>query len=226
MANSPDISAARFAELGLALPAPAAKERSELGQAEFFELMIAQLQQQDPLQPMESSEFMGQIAQFANVNGIQEMQQSINQMVGALQSSQALQASTLVGRDVLIGSDRGTLGAGAGLFGAADLPAATGELSVNIFDPAGRLVRTLELGSQAAGLARFVWDGIGNDGQPAPAGQYTVSATASIDGEPVALSTLIQARVESVTLRQNPPGATLNLGGLGAVDMQDVRQLL
>ena len=87
---------------GLELKQPEKKANDELGQSEFLDLMIAQLQHQDPLNPADSGEFLGQLAQFGTVNGITELQNSFADLATSLQSSQALQASTLVGRNVLI----------------------------------------------------------------------------------------------------------------------------
>ena len=86
------------------------KDKS-LGQDEFLELMMTQLQNQDPLNPAESGEFLSQIAQFGTVNGITELQQSFSTLASSLQSNQALQASTMVGRSVLVENNILQLGA-------------------------------------------------------------------------------------------------------------------
>ena len=217
-----------IASLGLGPPVSASSEgeRSELGQEQFFDLMVAQLQNQDPLKPLESNEFMGQIAQFASVNGIQAMQSSIEQLVGSLQSSQALQASTLVGRDVLVLGSTAFLANGEGVSGAVELETAVDDLVVNIFSPAGQLVRRLELGPQGAGLVNFSWEGLNESGSAAIPGNYVIGAAVQRNGESEAASTLVASQVESVTLNQHQSGLTLNLKGLGTVDMDDIRLLL
>lgn len=83
----------------------AAAKRKELGQDEFFELIITQLQNQDSFKPMERGDFLGQIAQFSTVNGISDLQQSFATLATSLQPSQALQASTMVGREVVVPRD-------------------------------------------------------------------------------------------------------------------------
>lgn len=213
---------------GLGPPAPASPEveRGALGQQQFFDLMIAQLQNQDPLEPLESNEFMGQIAQFASVNGIQEMQSSIEQLVGSLQSSQALQASTLVGRDVLVSGSTAHLAKGEAVSGAVELETAVDDLVVNIFNPAGQLVRRLELGPQEAGFVNFSWEGLNDNGGAATPGNYVIGAQVQLNGQSEAASTLIASQIESVTLNQHQPGLTLNLKGMGTVDMEDIRLLL
>lgn len=226
MAITSDINAARLAELGLAQQQPAATANKELGQAEFFDLMVAQLQYQDPLNPQENTEFVSQMAQFSSVESLSSIEGSLTQLVGAFQSNQALQASTLVGRDVLVPTSSGNLAEGGTVAGAVDLPDSVTDLRVNIFDASGELVRQLSLGTQPSGRAPFSWDGLKGDGSGANPGAYTFTADGRIGGQAAALETLMRARVDSVTLRQNPPGATLNLDGVGSMDMSAVRELL
>lgn len=226
MNEFPDLLPPSLQRLSTSATETAEEERNKLGQEQFFQLMITQLQNQDPLKPLDSNEFLSQVAQFSTVSGIQDMQRSITQLVGSLQSSQALQASTLVGRDVLIDGNVAMLGADRQLAGALELPAATGGTTLSIFDASGQLVRQIDLGAQPAGLVRFKWDGFANNGQNASAGVYVVTANASFDGATQAVDTLVSGRVESVSINSHPPGATLNLSGGGSVGLDAVRELL
>lgn len=226
MADLPELLAPNLQGLGLSPPQPTSNDKKALGQDAFFQLMVAQLKNQDPLKPLDSNEFLSQVAQFSTVSGIEEMRDSISELATSLQSNQALQASTLVGRDVLVPGNVGAFTPGSSLGGAVELPASTGALDISIFDTSGQLVRRLELGAQAAGTARFAWDGISDAGTAAPAGPYMVQANAVIDGKSQAIDTLVQTRVESVTLNSNPPGMTLNLRDLGSVNLNDIRELL
>ena len=121
MAITSNIDVARLADLGLARQQPSAAASKELGQAEFFDLMVAQLQFQDPLNPQENTEFVSQMAQFTSVESLGSIESSLSQLVGAFQSNQALQASTLVGRDVLVPTSSGKLIDGGTVSGAVDL---------------------------------------------------------------------------------------------------------
>ena len=225
MADINDISN-RASLLGLTLPETTAAQDKDLGQAEFFNLMIAQLSNQDPLEPLDSSDFLTQVAQFSQLAGIQDMSRSVDLLASSLQSTQALQASTLVGREVSVPGSRVLLeSAGEGAGGAVVLPAASGEVRVTITTPAGTPVRSIELGALGAGETRFQWDGLTSAGEPAPPGYYGVRAEAALDGAPVALETLVDTQVESVTLERNGRGMTLNLRGLGATNINDVRQI-
>lgn len=202
---------------------PKRQATKELGQDQFLELMIAQLKNQDPMKPMQNGEFLSQMAQFGTVNGIQELQKTFSGLASSLQSNQALMASSLVGRNVLA-PGASALVAGGGLRGATDLAQPATNVVINVTDAAGALVKRIDLGPQAAGEVRFQWDGTLNNGAPAPAGRYTLSAQAQNGRETLALNTLLEARVDSVTLG-GANGLSLNLAGLGPVNLADVRQI-
>ncbi len=212
--------------LGLAATTPEKKDRNALGQDEFFKLMVAQLSNQDPLKPLESDEFLSQVAQFSTVNGITSIERSMNNLAQTMESSQALQASTLVGRDVLVPGNTATLGDAGKVRGAVDIPFSTSELVLDITNPAGELVKQIELGPQAAGTVQFTWTGTRDDGGAAPKGYYRIDARAVRDGDPQSVPVLVGARVDSVTVNRNPPATLLNLEGLGAVSMNDVREFI
>ena len=201
------------------------KSRKELGQEEFLELMTAQLQNQDPMKPMESGEFLTQIAQFSTVEGVGDLNEAFATLSQSLVSNQALQAANLVGRSVLAPTGLAALSEGGTISGAVDLPAASNDVAVNVYDQSGQLVRRLDLGSQAAGSASFQWDGLRDDGQFAPPGTYFVSAEASVDGRTEAVDTLLESRVRSVTL-SNSGGLLLDLEGVGSLDFSEVAQIL
>jgi len=189
-------------------------------------LMLVQIQNQDPLNPADSGEFLSQLAQFGTVNGITELNSSFDVLATSLQSSQALQASTMVGRSVLVPGNVGLLETGSELKGAVELPTSGADLKVLIQDATGQLVRQINLGTQAAGTVRFAWDGFSDAGEAVATGTYTVRAQAFVDGEAVTQTTLIQAQVESVTLGRAGNDSVLNLRGLGTVQMNDIREIL
>jgi len=209
----------------LALQTQTGKKAKKLGQDEFLKLMTAQLQNQNPLKPMDNGQFLSQLAQFGTVNGIQDLQKSVDTLATALQSNQALQASTMVGRKVLVESPSVVLQAGQPASGSIDLPVSSGEVSLNITDANGQLVRSIPLGAQQAGQLAFTWDGLDDGGHTLPEGTYQLSAEATINDQNTALTTLVEARVESVSLSRDGTGTTLNLAGLGSVLMDSVREI-
>lgn len=223
---STKIDTGTLESLGLTKKPEQAANKNRLGQDEFLKLMVTQLKNQDPMKPMQNGEFMGQMAQFSAVTGIKELQTSFSQFATAMQSSQALQASALVGRSVLVPGEAGVLAQGGNLSGAVDLPASTSGVSLSVYNQAGQVVRRLEMGPQPAGLAAFTWDGKTDAGDAAPAGKYKVGASAMMEGKTAAVDTLMAATVESVTLGRGAQGPTLNVTGLGPLDLSSVRQIM
>jgi flagellar basal-body rod modification protein FlgD len=208
--------------LGLA-PAQAAK-KDELGQEEFLNLMVTQLKNQDPFKPLESGEFLGQLAQFGTVSGLAELKTSFSELAGSLVSNQALQAASLVGRNALVASSQLTLDkAGAPISGAVDLPEAGNAVRIQVSDAKGQVVRQLDLGGHGEGLARFTWDGRMADGSEAPPGTYKLAASYQAGNEIAAADTLVTAPVESVVF--GPKGFTVQVRGLGELPFSAVREI-
>lgn len=211
-----------LSDLGIATQQNRAQKQA-LGQDEFLKLMTTQLKNQDPFKPMESGEFLGTIAQFSTVSGIQSLQSSFEGLAASLSSNQTLQAAQMVGRAVLVPSQVGFLPEEGLLMGAADLPSG-GEVSIEIRDASGQVVRHLDLGEQPAGLAEFTWDGVADDGTQLPEGSYTIAAFLRQGGGATSVSTLGVGLVNSVSLGAN--GLTLDLLGMAPVALTQVRQIL
>lgn len=202
------------------------KQESNSGESDFLKLLVAQLNNQNPLQPQENGEFLSQLAQFSTVEGIEKMNLTMEQFSAGMLSNQALQATALVGRSVLVPSSVGHLQSGSALTGAVDLPVSTGNLTLSVFDQSGALVRRLPLGVQDAGNVRFSWDGFDDNGLAVPAGRYRVAAEAYIDGEPQQVAVAVNANVDSVTTGGQGGSVILNLeGALGSVSLNDVLQI-
>ncbi len=221
-----NVDVARLQELGLMKPPSAQKPRNELGQEDFLKLMTTQMTHQNPLKPMENTEFLTQLAQFGTVNGIQALQQSFADFANAITADQALQAAGLVGRQVLVEGNQARLAPGGELQGALALEKPAAGVTVRIVDTSGQVVRTLELGPQDSGRVPFVWDGLKDDGDFAEPGTYQIQAEGMVEGENRALTTLVPATVESVSTAENGYGLTVDLEGLGSVDIQAIKQIL
>lgn len=221
-----------FKSLGLATTNSttdaAASQKQTLGQEQFLKLLTTQLTHQDPMKPMENGEFLGQMAQFSTVSGIQELQASFKDFAESISSDQALQAAGLVGRYVSAPSQEALLSAVNGsVSGDFELPSSSSSVSVKIIDPqTGVTVRDLDLGSQSAGKTAFEWDGMDDDGQFANPGVYKIQAEAMIDGKNTALSTNVRSEVESVTMGSGSTGLQVNLVGLGPVKFNQIKQIL
>ncbi|MCL5042336.1 MAG: flagellar hook assembly protein FlgD [Gammaproteobacteria bacterium] len=195
----------------------------ELGKDQFLQLLVAQLNNQDPLSPQENGEFIAQLAQFSTVEGIDNLNKSMESLLGGYQSSQALQASSLVGRSVTVPTSRAMVDTTTGLTGELVLNKPSEHVSVSVYDDSGSLVTNLNLGSQKAGLHKFTWDGTDDNGNILPPGRYKFEANAVLDGENKQLATLLPANVDSVSLGMGKNGEmVLNLSGLGSMGLSEV----
>lgn len=200
------------------------KTKDQLGQKEFLQLMIAQLKNQDPFKAMDPSQFLGQLAQFGTVTGIQEMQTAVATLSESMRSSQVLDGATMVGREVLVASESVPLRAEGSVHGAIDVPEGTGSLQLNVRDAAGTLVRRMTLPT-TTGLTDFSWDGQADNGVRAPAGEYSFEAIANVGGQSASLEMLLASRVSSVTI-DAATGLTLNTNDLGPRSLSDVRRVM
>ncbi len=202
-----------------------APSRDRLDQKSFLQLMIAQFKNQDPTKPKDPSEFLGQLAQFSTVSGIQEMQSSLSTLSEALRSSQVLDGAVLVGRQVLAPKDTVQY-SGVGIVnGAFDVPEGASSIEVNIKDAAGQLVRRVSVPAQS-GTTDFAWDGISDRGTAVAAGQYTISAIANFGGTNESLQMLLASRVNSVTIDPSSNQLTLNTAMLGPISLSNVRRVM
>ena len=209
--------------LGLGFGVPQAKRDGDLGQEDFLHLMLTQLKNQDPFKPMESGEFLGQLAQFGTVQGLAGLQTSFDGLSSSLVSNQALQASALVGRSALVRATALGVVEGQSVAGAVELPSSAAAVSVAIRDGRGQTIRTLELGARTEGLVTFAWDGLDDAGAPAPAGRYSFTAAYRSGNESVAADTLLRAPIDSVLLGAD--GFSVELRGIGELPFTAVREI-
>ncbi len=219
MSNTIDNSTLQ--QLGLAQRGPE-KPRDKLGQEDFMRLMITQLRNQDPFAPMESGEFLGQLAQFGTVSGIEDMRKSFEGLSGALAGNQTLQAASLVDRDVLVPAREGWLPPGGKLAGAVDVPPGASSVTVGVYDMSGRLVTPLPVAESAGGRVAFEWDGEIAGGS-APPGFYELRASGTVSGQALELDALVSGRVENVSVGERNGGLKLTVAGLGVVPFESVR---
>lgn len=224
-----------FGDLAISRKQEDEKKENELGQSAFLKLMITQLENQDPLSPQENSEFIAQLAQFSSVESLDRLNNNFDSFTNNFVANQALQASTLVGRSVTVPTDKTQLQSGGVVSASIDVPASTSDMSISIYSEAGALVDQIELGPQAAGELALRWDGRNAEinGEPIdwssshpeglPPGIYKFEVTTNIEGERTELETALSANVNSVTVGANG-NLTLNLAGIGAVNLADVKQ--
>ncbi len=203
-------------------------------QNQFMTLLVAQLKNQDPTNPMDNGELTSQLAQINTLSGIEQLNTTLGSISGQISASQSMENTLLIGHGVMLPGD--TILAGkdsssedGGMtttpFGV-DTPASVSDAVATITDSDGNVMATLDLGSMNAGVHTFQWDGTQEDGSPAPEGKYTVTFSAVTDDTPVDVTALSYAQVYGVTPGENGSASVLNLGAYGSATLDQIRQIL
>ncbi|MDJ0877681.1 MAG: flagellar hook assembly protein FlgD [Halieaceae bacterium] len=204
--------------------AASARTDNQLAQQDFFKLMVAQLENQDPSDPIDNGEFLAQMAQFSAVDGIYGLQASFNSLADTMQRNQVADAAALLGRDVLFDGGSASLATGAGLEGQVVTAAAATGVTLRIMDASGTTVATRSLGNLGAGSNAFQWDGTTSDGQAVQAGQYRVSITGAINGVEQSLPVKLYGRVDSVGVDPLSRELSLQLANGASLSLSDVSE--
>jgi flagellar basal-body rod modification protein FlgD len=192
-------------------------------QDRFLKLLVTQMKNQDPLNPMDNAQVTSQLAQISTVSGIDKLNQTMNTMSSSFLASQSLQATGLIGHSVLAPGSDVVLQTGTGSAGV-QLPSAADQVSVTVRGSAGEVVKTINMGAQDAGIRTFRWDGSTDTGGRARDGIYTFEVSATQGGRKIDAQTLGAGVVQSVSLGNGD--LQLNTIGLGAVSVAQVKQIL
>lgn len=192
-------------------------------QDRFLKLLVTQLRNQDPLNPMDNAQMTSQLAQISTVDGIEKLNATLQMLVDGASQNEIMQAAALVGHGVLVPGSGFVLRDGLAI-GGVELAEPADRVTVTIKDSSGLAVKTLELGGQDAGSISFAWDGVADNGMKAADGGYTISVKAARGDEEVSATALELGIVSSVA--QTGQGVSLNVGALGAFKMSDVREIL
>ncbi|MGF1726700.1 flagellar hook assembly protein FlgD [Photobacterium nomapromontoriensis] len=187
--------------------------QNELKQEDFLSLLTKQLAQQDPFKPVGNDQMIAQMASFATVDGINQMNEQFGSLNSAMTSNQALQASSLVGRDVLIPSSTSVKAAEGHMAGMVKLPQALDNMMVRIENEQGQLLKSFDMGATPPGEHRIDWDGTDEQGNTLPQGRYTMKVAGLVGGESREFDVSTYANVNSVLLGNGDGNVMLNLAG-------------
>lgn len=196
---------------------------TNLGPDAFMRLLVTQVRNQDPMQPMDTTAMMAQLTQLTEVERLVAIDGRLqNLQISSLGIANA-QAADLVGRTVEADTSQMTLLDGGAATGTFELTGASQTTRVEIRDAEGRLVRTLDLGAQGRGTRTFTWDGLDDSGNRADPGRYRISVTAAdADGHAVETRTRIRGPVGAVRYEDGYPELVI---GEAEVLMGDVRSV-
>jgi flagellar basal-body rod modification protein FlgD len=214
-------------------PAATSGDSVQADTDKFMTLLVTQLKNQDPLNPLDNAQVTSQLAQLQTVTGVNKLNETLNSLKASYQSSEAMQATNLIGHGVLVDGNNVTLSGSKAIMGV-ELGSDVDSLKVVISDKNGKEVQTMDLGAQKAGVIPLAWDGVpdptkvGSDGKPVTLadGNYSFSIVATKGGEKTSdAKTLAFDSVASVTTNSTD-GVKLNLPGKGVVTLADVKQVL
>ncbi|MFT8211222.1 MAG: flagellar hook assembly protein FlgD [Symbiopectobacterium sp.] len=193
-------------------------------QNQFLTLLVAQLKNQDPTNPMDNNQLVSQLAQLNTVSGIEKLNTTLGSISGQINNNQSIQATTLIGHGVMVPGNEILVGKETSTPFGLELESAAENVTVTITDSTGKVVRSLELGALTAGVHSWGWDCKVTDGTAAPDGSYAFTVAASTNGAQQTIQPLRYALVNGVV--RNDSGAQLDLGLQGKATLDDVRQIL
>jgi len=198
------------------------KTTTDAAQDRFMTLLVTQMKNQDPLNPLDNAQVTSQLAQLSTVTGIDKLNATLETMMSNAQSSQSMQASNLIGHDVLVAGNQIHFDGTSGNF-AVELPASTDDLTVTISDAVGNKLRQISLGKQSEGIMPLSWDGYSDAGTRVANGDYKFTVSATTAGQQAAANTLSLEHINSIT--SSASGVKLNLGNANSVTTADLKQI-
>ena len=199
------------------------KSSTSLGQSDFLKLMTAQMQNQDPFNPVDNTQMVAQMAQISTTSGISEMNSTMKAIADKLGVTSTGEAMGYVGKTVLTPGSTAYGRAAGGIAGSVELAGAATDVNVTISDANGAVLKTMSLGKQAKGTIGYDWDGKNAAGVDAGNGPFTISVAAQSGGAAVGATNLVWAPVQSVSTTTG--SAVLTLPGIGEVPASAIRQI-
>ena len=190
----------------------------------FLKLLVTQLNNQDPLNPLDNAQLTSQLAQMSTVSGIEKLNTAFASLLAQSGSSQVLQSASLIGRTVLVPGAELAMSKGADVPFAVEVPQSADSVKLTITNAAGDTVRSFDLGALAQGVKTLTWDGLSDTGAPVAAGMYMVNGVGRSGDANVPVTALAYVGVSSVS--QGTAGVSLDLGSGRQARLGDVRLIL
>ena len=190
----------------------------------FLKLLVTQMKNQDPLNPLDNAQVTSQLAQLSTVTGVNKLNTTLESLKSSYQSSEALQAASMIGHGVLTAGDTLALKDGNGVLGV-DLGSAADSVKITVKNSAGVAVHSIDLGAQPAGTLPLAWDGRDDAGTLLANGNYSYSVVATQGGQALSDATALTLGTVS-SISTNAQGVKLNVAGVGAVGLADIKQIL
>ena len=204
----------------------AAKKTSEdMGKQDFLTLFTAQLQNQNPLEPVKNEAFVAQLAQFSQLEALTNMQTSLDTFVTSMSGERMLNSASLIGKKVAITDALTPLAQGGKIDASIDLPEGAAGIQINVHDAKGNLVKEIIAGSQLPGNMPIQWDGKNTAGQSATPGLYRLSAQAVINGKTTTVPVNTLATVKSISTNPSDGSVSVEVDGGKTILLSDVKRV-
>lgn len=200
----------------------AAKNSTQEAQDRFMTLLVTQMKNQDPLNPMDNAQVTSQLAQLSTVTGIDKLNATVTSMNTNFLAAQNLQAASMIGHGVIASGNAIALTDGKAIYGV-ELPQAAEKVSISIRDAGGLIVKTIDVDAMAEGVNTLTWDGKADSGTTAPNGVYKFEVSARSGEKKLEATTLGFGIVSSIS--SGAQGAKLSVANIGNIGMADVKQI-
>ncbi|MEN3277062.1 MAG: flagellar basal-body rod modification protein FlgD [Massilia sp.] len=194
----------------------------------FMTLLVTQLKNQDPLNPLDNAQVTSQLAQLQTVTGVNKLNETLETLKSSYQSTEAMQATNLIGHGVLVEGNTLNLNGGKSVFGV-ELATAADNVQVIVSDPrTGKDVATIELGANEAGAVPLAWDGSSDaaDAATLADGKYSFRVVATRGGQPLTDVKALSLDMVASVSTNSKDGVKLNLADKGAITLADIKQVL
>ena len=203
----------------------AKKTNEDMGKQEFLTLFTAQLQNQNPLEPVKNEAFVAQLAQFSQLEALTNMQGSLDNFVKSYSGERMLGSAALIGKKVSVIDTPTQLTSGGVIDGSIDLPMGASQVQLSVHDSQGRLVQELVAGPQLPGTAPVSWNGKDATDKPAPSGLYRLSATALVNGKSVTVPVSTLSTVRAISSNPADGSVSVEVDGGKTMLLTDVKRV-
>lgn len=203
----------------------AKKTNEDMGKQDFLTLFTAQLQNQNPLEPVKNEAFVAQLAQFSQLEALTNMQGSLDTFVTAMSGERMLSSASLIGKKVATLDTPTQLASGGSMDASIDLPMGASGVQLSVFDSQGRLVQELTAGPQLPGTTPFTWNGKDAANNPVPSGLYRLSATAVVNGQTTHVPVSTLSTVRAIATNPADGSVSVELDGGKTMLLTDVKRV-
>ncbi|CAG2143241.1 Basal-body rod modification protein FlgD [compost metagenome] len=192
-------------------------------QNNFLKMLVTQMNNQDPLNPMDNAQLTSQLAQISTVSGLQTMNETLTALLSQTAASRAMDSANLIGKTVMVPGNAITVADGVATKIGVDVPSTADSVTVQVLDKNGNVVRNIDMKGQTAGVHDIAWDGKNDQGNAVPNGEYTFKVSGTAEGKDVSAIALVYGKVQSIS--GDSTGVLVELGDGKTANVDDVRRI-